>query len=94
MPCGGTDSARRWRSVIVVAMEREPRWGITIPLHGQPMAAQREIISELAGTGYTDAWSAELNGADAFTPLVLASQACGSAPRSCRCSPAGRRCSR
>ncbi len=55
-------------------MEPEPRWGITIPLHGSPLAAQREIVTELPGLGYTDAWSAELNGVDAFTPLVLASQ--------------------
>jgi probable F420-dependent oxidoreductase len=50
------------------------RWGLTIPLHGTPLPAQREIIGELAGLGYTDAWSAETNGTDAFTPLALASQ--------------------
>jgi probable F420-dependent oxidoreductase len=55
-------------------MEPSARWGITIPLHGSPLASQREIVAELAGLGYTDAWSAELNGTDAFTPLALASQ--------------------
>lgn len=50
------------------------RWGLTIPLARMPLAEQREIIAELAGLGYTDAWSAETNGADAFTPLALASQ--------------------
>ena len=55
-------------------MERKARWGITLPLHGQGLAEQREIVTELGGLGYTDAWSAELNGVDAFTPLALASQ--------------------
>lgn len=55
-------------------MEREPRWGITLPLQGYGLAGQRELVGGLAGLGYTDAWSSELNGIDAFTPLVLASQ--------------------
>lgn len=58
-------------------MARTPRWGITLPLHGHPLGEQREIIAELVDLGYTDAWSAELNGIDAFTPLVLASQWAG-----------------
>jgi probable F420-dependent oxidoreductase len=49
------------------------RWGLTLPLPG-PLAGQREIIAELPSLGYTDAWSAETNGTDAFTPLALASQ--------------------
>lgn len=50
------------------------RWGLTLPLHGHSLPEQRQIVSELADLGYTDLWSAELNGVDAFTPLVLASQ--------------------
>jgi probable F420-dependent oxidoreductase len=50
------------------------RWGLTLPLHGLSLADQREIITALPVLGYTDAWSAELNGVDAFTPLALASQ--------------------
>ena len=50
------------------------RWGLTIPLTGVPLAEHREILAELSGLGYTDAWSAETNGTDAFTPLALASQ--------------------
>lgn len=50
------------------------RWGLTIPLTGMSLPEHREIVGELADLGYTDAWSAETNGADAFTPLALASQ--------------------
>jgi probable F420-dependent oxidoreductase len=55
-------------------MKPKARWGITLPLSGLGLAEQRDIITELSGLGYTDAWSAELNGIDAFTPLALASQ--------------------
>src|SRR5215472_2837130 len=50
------------------------RWGLTVPLFGHSLPEQRDIVTELADLGYTDLWSAELNGVDAFTPLVLASQ--------------------
>lgn len=50
------------------------RWGITIPLTGVPLAAHKELVEQLPDLGYTDAWSAETAGNDAFTPLVLASQ--------------------
>ncbi|KAA0232432.1 MAG: putative coenzyme F420-dependent oxidoreductase [Acidimicrobiales bacterium] len=50
------------------------RFGITIPFEGVPLAEQREWIAELEDLGYTDAWSAESDGGDGFTPLVLASQ--------------------
>jgi probable F420-dependent oxidoreductase len=55
-------------------MEPKPRWGITLPLPGIALADQREIVAGLPGLGYTDAWSSEVNGVDAFTPLVLAAQ--------------------
>ena len=55
-------------------MEAKPRWGITLPLPGMSLAEQREIIAGLPALGYTDAWSAEVNGVDAFTPLTLAAQ--------------------
>lgn len=49
------------------------RLGITIPFDGVPLLAQREWIEELADLGYSDVWSAETDGVDAFTPLSLAS---------------------
>lgn len=45
---------------------------MTIPFDGIPLADQRHWIVELAELGYTDVWSSEANGADAFTPLALA----------------------
>jgi probable F420-dependent oxidoreductase len=48
------------------------RWGITVPLLGVPLRAHRDLLPELAALGYTDAWSSETNGTDAFTPLALA----------------------
>jgi probable F420-dependent oxidoreductase len=55
-------------------MESQPRWGLTLPLSGVPLPAQRDLVASLPDLGYTDAWSAELNGIDGFTPLTLASQ--------------------
>jgi probable F420-dependent oxidoreductase len=50
------------------------RWGITLPLTGVPLAAHRDLVRELPDLGYTDVWTAETNGTDAFTPLALVAQ--------------------
>ncbi|MEY3680293.1 MAG: hypothetical protein RL547_905 [Actinomycetota bacterium] len=47
------------------------RNGMTVPLPG-PLHSHREKLGELADLGYSDIWSAESDGADAFTPLTLA----------------------
>ena len=47
------------------------RPGMTVPLPG-PLHSHRDKLIELADLGYTDIWSAESDGADAFTPLALA----------------------
>jgi probable F420-dependent oxidoreductase len=39
-----------------------------------PLSGQRELVTSLPDLGYTDAWSSEVSGADAFTPLALAAQ--------------------
>ena len=49
------------------------RHGITVPFDA-PLIEQRELYKEFADLGYTDLWSSEADGADGFTPLVLASQ--------------------
>jgi probable F420-dependent oxidoreductase len=50
------------------------RWGITLPLTGVPLAAHRDLVRELPDLGYTDVWSAETAGTDAFTPLALTAE--------------------
>jgi probable F420-dependent oxidoreductase len=57
-----------------MSMGSQSRWGLTLPLTGVPLAAQRDLVASLPDLGYTDVWSAELNGIDGFTPLTLASQ--------------------
>lgn len=47
-------------------------YGITVPLDGVTLADHRSWFGELASLGYTDVWSSEVDGADAFTPLALA----------------------
>jgi probable F420-dependent oxidoreductase len=50
------------------------RWGITLPLTGVPLTAHRDLVRELSDLGYTDVWSAETAGTDAFTPLALVAE--------------------
>jgi probable F420-dependent oxidoreductase len=45
---------------------------MTIPFDGIPLPEHRELYQELADLGYTDVWSSEANGADAFIPMALA----------------------
>src|SRR3989440_9662569 len=48
------------------------RYGMTIPFDGIPLSDHRAVYEELADLGYTDLWSSEAGGTDAFTPLALA----------------------
>ena len=48
------------------------RSGMTIPFDGISLSDQRPWIEELEDLGYTDVWSSEAQGADAFIPLALA----------------------
>jgi probable F420-dependent oxidoreductase len=48
------------------------RYGMTVPFGGQ-LVDQADQFRELEDLGYTDAWSSEADGTDAFTPLALAS---------------------
>lgn len=53
-------------------MTDAPRWGLTVPLNGLPLAEHKAIIQQAETLGYTDLWSLEVDGSDAFTPLALA----------------------
>ena len=47
------------------------RYGITIPFDGVSLPEHKQWFRRLADLGYTDVWSAEVDGADGFTPLTL-----------------------
>lgn len=51
------------------------RYGMTIPFDGVALASQAEVAAELQELGYTDLWSSEGMGSDAFTPLAVAATA-------------------
>jgi probable F420-dependent oxidoreductase len=51
---------------------RTARYGITIPFDGVTLADHRAWYHQLADLGYTDVWSAEVDGSDGFTPLAHA----------------------
>jgi probable F420-dependent oxidoreductase len=48
------------------------RYGITIPFDGVTLLEHREWFHRLADLGYSGVWSAEVDGADGFTPLLVA----------------------
>ncbi|MBU6233471.1 MAG: LLM class F420-dependent oxidoreductase [Acidobacteria bacterium] len=48
------------------------RYGITIPFDGVTLTEHRDWFRRLVDLGYTDVWSAEVDGTDGFTPLALA----------------------
>jgi probable F420-dependent oxidoreductase len=48
-------------------------WGLTIPNIGTPLLDHEALVRQLPQWGYSDAWSAETAGTDAFVPLALAS---------------------
>jgi probable F420-dependent oxidoreductase len=45
---------------------------MTVPLSGIPLADHAAVYAALAQAGFTDLWSSEVAGTDAFTPLTLA----------------------
>ncbi|NUR84120.1 MAG: LLM class F420-dependent oxidoreductase [Nonomuraea sp.] len=47
---------------------------MTIPFTDRSLADSRDLIAELPELGYTDAWSAEVNGADGLLPLAMAAE--------------------
>src|SRR4029450_13904138 len=57
------------------------RFGITVPFEGVPLHEHRAWFEELEALGYTDIWSAEAGGSDAFTPLALAAAWAPTPPR-------------
>lgn len=52
-----------------------PRLGCTIPFDSLPLREHAAVLRRAEAIGYTDAWTAEVDGIDAFTPLTLAATA-------------------
>jgi probable F420-dependent oxidoreductase len=50
----------------------EPRWGLTLPFPGVPLAEHEPLVRRAEAAGFQDLWSAETSGHDGFTPLALA----------------------
>ena len=48
------------------------RLGMTIPFPGVPLAEHADLVREMVDLGYTDLWTMETAGLDAFTPLACA----------------------
>jgi len=48
------------------------RYGITIPFDGVSLPEHVAWFHRLVDLGYSDVWSSEVDGADGFSPLVLA----------------------
>ncbi|MFV0534618.1 MAG: LLM class F420-dependent oxidoreductase [Cumulibacter sp.] len=53
-------------------MTQQNRFGVTIPLGGLSLPEHAAAYAAAAEAGYTDLWSSESNGADAFIPLAHA----------------------
>lgn len=47
--------------------------GLTLPLAGQALADLPAAVSSVADAGYTEVWTSEASGPDAFSPLVATS---------------------
>ncbi len=51
------------------------RWGLSFPLDGVSLDRHVEVLRLAEELGYTDAWSYEVDGTDAFVPLGIAAAA-------------------
>jgi probable F420-dependent oxidoreductase len=48
------------------------RWGVNLPLAGADLRSSRHVIEALPDLGYSEVWTGEGGGADAFTGLAAA----------------------
>lgn len=47
------------------------RWGVSLPLEGIPLTDHVAVARTAASLGYSDAWTLEVDGVDAFAPLAV-----------------------
>lgn len=60
-----------------VAQPRAKRLSLSVPMDGFTLPELAEVAQEAERLGYTDAWSAEVDGADCFSPLGVVALATG-----------------
>lgn len=48
------------------------RYGLTIPIPNRRLHQHKDLFRRIVDLGYSDVWSAEVNGSDGLTPLALA----------------------
>ena len=53
------------------------RWSLSVPMEGFALPELAEVARDAERWGYTDAWSFEVDGVDAFTPLTVIALATG-----------------
>ena len=53
----------------------QKRWSLSVPMDEISLTEHIEIVREAEQSGYTDAWSMEVDGIDCFTPLAAIAQA-------------------
>jgi probable F420-dependent oxidoreductase len=56
----------------VRAVPESPRWGLTLPFAGVPLAATEPLVRRAEAAGWDDLWTGDTSGPDGFTPLALA----------------------
>ena len=54
------------------ALAPDVRWGITLPIPNLPLSGHAPLLQAVRDFGYSDAWTSETSGADAFAPLAFA----------------------
>jgi probable F420-dependent oxidoreductase len=47
------------------------RWSLSVPIEGFSLSELAEVAREAERLGFTDAWSFEVDGVDAFSPLAV-----------------------
>lgn len=50
------------------------RWALSLPIDGYPLTEMGPFAQEAEALGYTDAWSSEVDGLDAFSQLASVAQ--------------------
>jgi probable F420-dependent oxidoreductase len=60
------------RPYTVPGVPDSPRWGLTLPFAGVPLAQTEPLVRRAEAAGWDDLWSGDTNGPDGFTPLALA----------------------